>query len=129
MSQILDVTALPALASLGAEAGTTAYGEVLAADGHRASVDAGRSGHVGRGRDAFEPVVLVVFARARQGADLAEAAGVREPLDAFAHREPPGLMLAADVLLAAHGHGGLPTLGQLVDLFVPGPGTALHLLI
>jgi hypothetical protein len=51
-----------------------------------------------------------------------EAAGVEEAVDALAHREPPGRVLARHTLLAAHAAGERLAAAQLIEFGLPPHG-------
>src|SRR5439155_5253180 len=72
-----------------------------------------------RGREAGQPP-LVVLGSSRERADLVEAAGVDQRVDALAHGELAGLVLTGDLLLAAHRGRQLGAPPQLVELGIPG---------
>ena len=55
-----------------------------------------------RGQEVGQLAVLVVGPLPGDRAGLVERAGVEQPLDALAHGQPAGLVLARDALLAAH---------------------------
>ena len=63
--------------------------------------------------------MLVVFSLAGKLAELAQRAGIGEPIDALAYRELVELMLAGDALCAAHVPGGRTTRLQLLVCFLP----------
>jgi hypothetical protein len=73
---------------------------------------------VGR-HEARQLARVVVLALARDGAGLVEAAGVEEALDALAHGELAGGVLARDALGPAHPAGELLAASQLVELGLP----------
>ncbi len=64
--------------------------------------------------------VCVVFADTRQRADLVEAVGVDQLVDALAHRQPAGVVLALDLVGTAHllGQGGAAF--ELFEFGLPG---------
>jgi hypothetical protein len=74
---------------------------------------------VGRGH-VLAPPVGVVLADAGDRAHFVEAVLVEQAVDALAHRQAAGVVLALDLVGPAHlvGHGGAP--GQFVEFGVPG---------
>jgi len=64
-------------------------------------------------------VLALVLRDAGQGARLVERAAIEQPLDALAHGEAAGLVLALDVLGAAHGARQLLAALELFDLGIP----------
>src|SRR6185312_4534469 len=69
-----------------------------------------------------ELAVVPVRAAPRHGAGLAEAAGVEEPVDALAHCEPPGRVLARHALLPAHAAAERLAAAQLIEFGLPPHG-------
>src|SRR5690606_22289552 len=96
MGEVLDESALSALAAGAAEGRAAPHGEVLAPKGHRPAVDACQTCDIGSRRDGLEPVLRIVGARAGERSDLAEAAFVRQFRDAFPDGQPAVAMLALD---------------------------------
>src|SRR3984893_2581152 len=96
-----------------------ADGEVVAANHDRPAVDAAAAHYEVGGDDALQlgPLVLRL---AGQLADLVEAAGVEEGCDPFANGEPAGVVLALDLLSAAHGPRQPLAPPQLLELWLPG---------
>ena len=62
---------------------------------------------------------LVVLGLAGDGADLVEAARVDQPVDALAHREPAAVVLALDLVGAAHLARHALARPQLVQFALP----------
>jgi len=74
---------------------------------------------VGR-REIDQVVLAVILGLAGDAADLAERALVDQPVDALAHREAATVVLALDLVGAAHALGHLLTAAQLVHFGLPG---------
>jgi len=83
------------------------------------SGDAGGPGHEVGWQDRDEAALGVVVGEPGQGADLGEATGVGQPLDALADGEPAGSALPAHLLRAAHGLRRFPAPADLLDLRRP----------
>ena len=95
------------------------HGEVVAAYRHGAAVDAAAAhDEVGR-HEVGEVAGLVVLRLAGDGADLVERAGIEQALDALAHGELAAVMLALDLVGAAHAVRQLFAAAQVVDLGLP----------
>ena len=93
--------------------------EVVGLDHRAAPVDAALADdHVGR-QEARQLARVVVLALARQRAGLVEAAVVEQALDALAHGELAGGVLARDALGPAHLARELLAAAQLVELGLP----------
>ena len=84
-----------------------------------AAVDLGQPAHVGHGRKPGE-APLLVRALARQAADLVEAAGVGERIDALPDRQFAQGVLPGDALLAAQLERQAAAQVDLIDLGLPG---------
>jgi hypothetical protein len=82
--------------------GPAAHREVVALQDRAASVDPALPDNHVRRQEVRQLAVLVVGSLPGDGAGLVEAAGIEQPLDPFPDRQPPGLVLPRDALLAAH---------------------------
>jgi hypothetical protein len=100
--------------------GAPADGEVIALDDRAAAVDPPLADDRVRRQKVRELTVLVVAAAARERSGLVERAGVEQPLDPLANRQPAGCVLPRDPLLAAHAPGELLAPAQLLELGLPG---------
>src|SRR3989304_454770 len=83
-------------------AGAPPHGEVIAAHDDPAAVDAGEAHDEVAGAEVEEVALVVVFGAAGELASLGEAAGVHQAGDAFADGELAAVVLAFDVVRAAH---------------------------
>src|SRR5262249_10729212 len=107
------------LLSVDAGVGRAAtHGEVVAADDHAPAADASRPEDRVSREKAVELAVLV-RRLAGQRAGLGERAAVEQLLDPLAHAEAAGLVLALDVVRAAHAARQLVAAPELLDLFFP----------
>ena len=68
----------------------------------------------------FSAPLRVVLADARQCAHLVEAAVVEQPIDALAHRQPAGIVLALDLVGPTHLRGHRLASGQFLEFGLPG---------
>src|SRR5262249_52385319 len=66
-----------------------------------------------------QPAVLVIFRLAGNGADLVEGAGIEQLLDALAHGQLAGIVLALDLLLATHLARQRLARPQFIDFRLP----------
>ena len=82
--------------------GAATHGEIVADHHHGAAVDLAAAEHAIGGRQLLELAVLVIFAYAGDRADLMEAFGIDQLVDAFADGEPALVALPLDLLNAAH---------------------------
>ena len=89
------------VADLGVGRAAT-HGEVVAADHDGARVDAPGSDYEVRRRERGELPRVVVRGAPSERPDFVEGPGVEQPVDALAHGETSGVMLALDVGSAAH---------------------------
>jgi hypothetical protein len=92
--------------------------EVVARDDDGPPVDAGPAHDEVRRREARE-LTVVVLGPSSERADLVEASGIDERVDALAHGELARLVLAGDFVAAAHRRGELGASPQLVELRIP----------
>src|SRR6185503_6682426 len=74
--------------------GAAAHGEVVAGDDDGTSIERTASHHEVRRHERGHVARVVVFRLARDAADLAERAGIEELVDALAHRELAGVLVA-----------------------------------
>src|SRR5262249_49734752 len=95
-----------------------AHREVVAADDHAPTADASRPEDRVRREKAVELAVLV-GRLAGQRAGLGERVPVEQLLDPLAHGEAAGLVLALDVVGAAHATRQLVAAAELLALFFP----------
>ena len=102
----------------GGVAGAAAHGEVVGAQQHRAPVDPGGAGDEVGGQHRGQPALVVVAGEPGQRADLGEAAGVGQGLDALADGEPAGGPLAGDLVRAAHGGGQVAPATDLLTAII-----------
>ena len=103
----------------GGIGGAAAHREVVAADHDRSAVDPAASEHeIGR-LQRLKLAVVAVAAAPRDRADLVEAVRVEQAVDALAHREPAGIVLALDLFGPAHLPGERLAPPQFFDLGFP----------
>src|SRR5262249_61079138 len=95
-----------------------APGKAAAADAPAPAADASRPEDRVRREKAVELAVLV-SRLAGQRAGLGERVAVEQLLDPLAHAEAAGLVLALDVVRAAHAARQLVAAPELLDLFFP----------
>src|SRR5262249_31126892 len=108
----------------GRVGGATPHGEVVPADDDGTAVDAtAAEDEVGR-RQVGQGTVLV-DGLAGDGADLVERARVEEGVDALPNGELAAVVLAGDLLGAAHAPGQVLGPAQLGDLGCPCPVVAV----
>lgn len=102
--------------------GAAAYGEVVAAHRHRPALDAAATTDEVRGLEVEQLAVPVVLRLAAQRADLVEAAGIEQLIDALPYRELAAVVLALDLVRPAHASAHRLAAAQLVDLRLPAHG-------
>jgi hypothetical protein len=101
---------------------TAPHREVVAGHDDRAAVDLGHAAHEVRRQERGELAVVVVGADSRDRADLVERAGVDDEVHPLADRELAELVLAGDLVGAAHLLRQFDAQLQLVDLGLPAHG-------
>ncbi len=107
---------------LGADRGiarAAAHGEIITADDNGTAVDAAAPHDEVAGKKFGHLTGFVVGRLAGDAADLVEGAGIEHLVDALAHREALVVVLALDLLRAAHLVGELLTRPKLVDFLLP----------
>src|SRR5436190_2099345 len=80
----------------------TAHRKIVADHHHRAAIDLGAAEHAVRRCQLLEFALFVVFTDAGDGADLVEAAPVRQLVDALTNGEPALVTLSLDLVNASH---------------------------
>ena len=98
---------------------TAAHDEVVAHRHHRLAGDAAMAEHAVGWRHMLQPAVRFVLAAARQRAHLVEAARIEQFVDPIAHRQPAGVVLALDLVFAAHAFGQRGAARQFIQFRVP----------
>src|SRR5262249_21961247 len=108
--------------------GAAAHREVVTADHDRAIVDAAAPEYeIGR-LERRDLTLRAVLGAAGKRADLTEAAGIEQRLDALAHGEAAGIMLALDLVRPAHLARQRLTATQFLDVGFPAhPSTPARL--
>ena len=96
--------------------------EVVAGDDDAPAFDRAAAEHEVRGHQARDRAILVVRRDAGDRAELAEAVGVEQRLDALAHGEATRGALACDFLVAAHLLRERLALSQLFEFAFPAHG-------
>ena len=99
--------------------GAAANGEVVALHDGAAPVDAAMADDRVGGQEICQLPVVVVGRASGERAGLVEAARVEQPVDALAHGQATGGVLAGDALLAAHPPGQLLAPAKLLELGLP----------
>ena len=82
--------------------GAAADGEIVADDNDRPAVDQPAAEHAIRRRERGEVAGGIILGLAGDGADLVEASRIDEERNALAHGQPAAVMLALDLVGAAH---------------------------
>ncbi len=100
--------------------GAATHGEVVAHQHHRAAVQLGATHHQVGGREAHQAAVAVVLAAAGERAHLAEGGSIGDRVDALAHGQLAGVLVALDLVGAAELSGELLAIGQFIDFGLPG---------
>ncbi|MNM69566.1 hypothetical protein D3C81_811640 [compost metagenome] len=100
--------------------GAAAHGEVIPHQHGGSAIQMCATHHqIGRGQ-AHQPAIAVVLAATGERTHLAEAAGVRDGLDALAHGELARVLVALDLVGSAKLGGQSLAIGQFVDFRLPG---------
>ena len=96
-----------------------AHGEIIAQHHHRAAINL-RTAHDAIGwRQRLQIALGIIFAPPGNGADFVETILIHQLQHAFAHGQPPAIMLAFHLIRPAHGlRHGLAAL-QLLDFRLP----------
>jgi biotin carboxyl carrier protein len=98
---------------------TAAHGEIVTADHDRPALDPPAPEHEIGGPERLKLAIVAVLRASGECADLVKAAGIEQLLDPLAHREPPGIVLALDLVRPAHlARQGL-TAAQFLDIGFP----------
>ena len=96
-----------------------AHREIVAADHDRPAVDPAAAEHEIRRLERLELAVLAVLGAAGERADLVEAAGIEQRVDALAHGELAGVVLALDLVGPAHVPRERLAAAQFLDIGFP----------
>ncbi len=96
-----------------------AHGEVVARDDDRTTVDFAAPGHQIGGEKIRELARLVVFRLAGKRPHLVEGAGIEQPVDPLADVELALVVMAGELLGAAHLSGQRLAPAKLIDLRFP----------
>ena len=97
-----------------------AHREVIAADHDGAALDPSPPEDEVGGLERLDVFAIVAVLRApRDRADLVEAAGIEQRIDALAHREAAGVVVALDLVRSAHAAGQLFAPAQFLDVGFP----------
>ncbi len=98
---------------------TAAHGEIITRDDNRPAVDGAPAKHIVRWCQLDEVPLLVIAGPPGDRADLVKAGGIHQRVDALAHGQLAGVVLALHPLGAAQ-LAGLPlALAQLVQFRLP----------
>ena len=96
-----------------------ADGEIVADDHDRPAVDQPAAEHAIRRRERGEVAGGIVLGLAGDGADLVEASRIDEERNALAHRQPATIVLALDLVGAAHLAREAFAAHQLIEFGLP----------
>ena len=99
---------------------TAAHGEIVADHDNRATIDLAAAEHAIRRCELREFAGRVVVRDAGYGTHLVKAFGVDQFIDALANRKPALVMLALDLVNAAHLPRERFAPGELVEFRLPG---------
>ena len=99
--------------------GPAAHGKVIGDDDGGAAIDHAAADHAICRRQVGQVARCIVLAEAGDGAELVKAVRVEQLVDALAHREPAAVVLALDLVGAAHLPRECLALAQFVKFGLP----------